>query len=653
MHGIRPLFRSTPLNKNLRVFGMDTETYHGHPLSLQIAGAGEIYFSYVSPDDVFEKFWGWTKERMVYNGVNLCYVHNLGFDLRVLFNKWHKEMYRQFSEINFKIGSVVVSMLYGKINKATLQDEGYKLDLLDSRAFTLASLDGSLKMFGVSAVKLDTPEDLGNLDFKSLSADDPRKIKFEIYSKNDAEAERLLGEKILSFHRDFGVSPSISLPSFAAKVFRKRFLEGQTVPFPSMEIVKASEQSFHGGKNGYYEKGPKVFEDLYEVDINSAYPTAMASFPGLTDGAYAEVEDFRPGFLGVYCLSGRVDVCKYPVIFDHAFESVRGDFDGLWHTGYETELAMRKDSGVTIKNIRGYIWVPDKGSVNPFKAFVDYFYGRKEKTPKSDPYYHFYKIVLNALFGKLIAASELRSFEDGSARDQLKEMGVNFPDTMRLDERWDPVLQKSVSIVRLWKAGGLYNPFIATQITGYARKYLYELETKYEAVHSATDSIKTTRAVSHVSGLGGLKLECFGRCYIFRNKLYLHFAKDFSNCKHNEKPITYPAKMFTKNKKGELIYVAHPKANQPFVDKDGQHLCKYALHAFKGPLWVLFENRQSLIDGADLDYDYVHVIGLREGLKRNETPCDFVIRSEKLRLKEDNNGEFTGDSINDREEIRF
>ena len=66
--------------------------------------------------------------------------------------------------------------------------------------------------------------------------------------------------------------------------------------------------------------------------------------------------------------------------------------------------------------------------------------------------------------------------------------------------------------------------------------------------------------------------------------------------------------------------------------EDGQHLCKVALHGFKGPLHILWDNRKQLVAGGHIEYEYTHVVGLREGMKREERPGDFVKRHEDLVL---------------------
>jgi len=655
LHGIRPLMRGFTGSRSLRIFGADTETFNGLPISLQIAGPAssmdelsqgvDYFFCYTDASRIFSDFWAWLHPILRPNGVNICWFHNLNFDLRVLFKGQHLQIYEQFNDVELDLphaaGPCKVRMLYGKVNKATVVCGGRRLQIFDSRAFTLTSLKKSLKMFAVPFDKLKSPPGLGRVDFSKLLSTDPARLIFEQYSRLDAVSECGLGVRILEFHREYDVTPSLSLPSFASKCFRRHFLRpGESVPFPPLEVARASELSTHGGKNGYYLPAPAVREDLYEVDINSAYPHAMAEFPPLTEGEWRRTRAYAPGLAGVYCLTGEVvnrGINRaYPLIWTHDFKPVRGGpFKGLWHTGHEVELILAATQNIRIDGLWGYVWLPGPGADNPFRRYVEHFYGKKESTPKSDPRYHMYKLALNALFGKLLSTLERKSFEEEELRRELAEQGVNLPPGLRIDERWDPVLKRFVGVRRAWLAGSMFNPFWGSQVTGHARAHLYKLEVSLQALHSATDSVKTAVPSAAVPGLGGVKVECFGRCYLFRNKLYLHFSKDSSHCGHGskDKPFyAYPEEEYYRDGGGGIAYRPHPKAGQILRESDGQHLCKTAMHGFKGPLHVLFDGRHDLIRTGRLKYEYIHVIGLREGLRKRLTPCDFVVIPETLDL---------------------
>jgi hypothetical protein len=629
LEGIKPNHRAHPLPDDVRIFGADTETVHGIPHTVQVCEDGRTTFlQYVNVKTVLPTFWELIRPAMIPGGLNLCYFHNLKFDLMVLFADHHREVYEQINAIKFHLDVdarplpagwykephkkvLLCEILFGKVNAAEITEGFYyladdeqlrftgeaKLKILDSRAFTLASLSRSLKMYHIPEVKLKAPDGLGD---KPL-----RTPEFETYAKQDVIAEHALATQIVKIHGKYQVRPSISLPQFIARVFRHDFFkQGWKVEFPPLDCVRAAELSYHGGKNGFYLDGPQVLDDVSEIDINSAFPWAMRELPSFIGGQYKKVDRYVAGAVGVFCLTGRVQPeTKYPLVFDHGFRPVRGAFEDTWTTSYET-AAILSCIDVTVTKCHGWIWEPeDAGGPNPFRDFVDTFYKLKDTTPKTDPYYHFYKIALNSLYGKLVGAVEEHDVDILAADtpEGFVEKGVGA------DYHWDEALKTYIRSSHENVAGQMYHPLIASLITGRVRALIYELETKYQALHTATDSIKTLLPVSEKPGLGGWKLECSGRCYMFRNKLYLHFDK-------TAKPPDKEAWNFGLTEKG-------------------QQLTKAAFHGFKGPFRELFDRRGELLKNGEIEYSYRHVVGLREGMRRGETPADFVTRTETMKLK--------------------
>lgn len=628
--GIRSVSRSFPLPKNLRLFGADTETFFGKPDTVQAHDGSDTMIERVSGATIFDRLMTWVSRRCRERGVNIVYFHRLAFDLLVVFFEKRKEIYQQGTETHFKYKGWDCRILYGKVNAAVLRKGKTTVQVLDSRAFTMASLAKSLMMFGVPEKKLPKPDRLGEkrLDFKDYD-----------YAKQDAISEYGLGKKILEFHSMYQVKPSISLPQFAARVFKRHFMtDGEVIPFPPVDVVKASEFSYHGGANLALDF-PRVIEDAYEADISSAYPKAMSMLPQLVQGDYYEVTSFDPDRAGVYCVSGYAEPTTYPILYNHVFKPLIGNFNDVWVTGHELARAMN-DPAYEFKVSRGFVWDPDdRYKHNAFADYVQHFYKLKEETPKGTPLYYFYKYMLNQLYGKAIQAVEVRSLDSveraieevlKSSRsreekfaeiealedvDEAPEMESSFSGS--IDYRWDAALGKYVRIKKHFRAGGIYNPFVATQITGYVRGALWDLETAYSAFHAATDSVKTTMKPKTSKGLGGVGVVTFGRCYLFRNKLYLHFCKDPAICGHKYAPFRFPQ--------------GHPLEGRPIME-GGQHLCKVGLHGFKGTIAQLFDRRHELLKNREMKYEYRHMVGLREGLKRDEDVCAMVTRRELLKL---------------------
>lgn len=649
--GITENHRAFPDDHKLKIFGGDTETVDGKPYTLQLCGPDyrgrpQEFFAYVDEKNIFEKMMGWSLSQTVKGDVNLFWFHNLAFDLTVLFHDQINLIYEQYNDIEFDlqtgVGNFSVNMIYGKVNSANIWQDfggylcpqcgpdkpvpkdatsfsghkrvctrhrnsepqvrrnlGAKITLLDSRAFCppgARSLKAALKIYGVEETKFETPKGLGEVKLKSK--------EFEEYAINDARIERRLGLEIVKIWKQYDVTKSVSLPQMAARIFRHHFFhKGERIQFPKEAIRLASELSYHAGKNGMYvPKG--VYENVYEYDINSAFPKAMRELPQLVKGKYERVRDYVADVVGIYKISGVCHGAKYPGIFHHDFRPVRsGPFDDLWVTGFELEC-IKANRLYSYRIEKGWIWKPDnRYKHSPLRGFVDHFYNLKNTTPKG-PKRETYKNILNSLYGKFAACVEKRK----SVSTGLGDISVNDPT--------DPV--------KFFEAGSLYHPFLASQITGYVRRELYNLEVKSNAIHAATDSIKTTQKMRTSDELGGLKEEVYGRCYLFRNKLYLHFARDISRCGHD-----INTGWINDRRSSEKISIFD---TQPTDEGQRQHLCKYGLHGYKGSVKELFDRRWELLESSHMDYSYDHMVQLREGTRRGETISTMTRRQERLQL---------------------
>ncbi len=667
-NGIKANMRGFPKHGNIRVFGADTETCKGNIYTFQVASEGEEVLERVKPKDAFPSLMKWIERRMIDKGVNLVFFHNLRFDVTVLFKDFHETLYDQYNEIRLERDGYVIFMFYGRVNVVSIWKDlggfvcptcgvipneavrkmtrqtvcgnpkhgsptlvrrnlGTLCKWLDSAAFCppgAKSLVAALKIYGVPYKKLKAPEGLGE---KELTGE-----TFDHYALNDARAEEALGKAILDLHREYDTGISISLPHLSSKILRRHFFkEGESFAFPPEDCRLASELSYHAGKNGFYtERG--VYEDLIEYDINSAFPKAMKEMPQMVKGRYRRVKTYQPDVLGIYRVSGRrKGKERIPLVFDHGFKPVQGSFQDLWITGYELDL-LRKSRDYTIKVHGGWIWQAAKRYAHsPLGEFVDRFWGLKSTAPKG-PKRDTYKNILNSLYGKFAACVQQHTLV-------ATKFGL-----VQVDDEGGAV----------YEAGSLYHPFIATQITGYVRAELYRLEKRGRALHAATDSIKSRRELKTSDTLGGIKKEVEGRCYLFRNKLYLHFAKEPqsgqepqsgpSRCGHNlDKGWLYVSsedqnilhEVGTAHKTGFAYDAEEDRLNGKLFDWDGQHLCKIGLHGFKGSAFMLYRHAKEFLRDGHFNYSYRHMVSLREGTIRGETICDMTLRKEHICLLKD------------------
>ena len=418
-----------------------------------------------------------------------------------------------------------------------------------------------------------------------LYDENPKHVKeFIEYSLQDVKTQLCLAEYIIDTHIREDINLCVSLAQISARVFKHNFLkEDDCLIFPMTKGRTMAELSYHGGKNGFYLEQPELIPDVYEIDVNSMYPHAMMEMPNFNHCDYYTSDDYESKYDGVYKISGFVKDSKYKIIPKHEFGLKENYFNDTYIedvcvTSYELRQAL-KDKLIELDKIEGYLVVIDKTASNPIQDYVKYFYEKKKNTPKEDSNYLYYKLMLNSLYGKFQQLTEL--YTEDARKDILQSFGF-IPHGV--DYINDGIASRPETF---WKAGGLYNPMVSTLITGFARTYLYQLETEYEAFDSSTDSVKTViKPKGCNKELGGFDVKHFGDCLFIRNKLYLHFDEDYN-------------------------------------------ISSYALHGFQGSpkqLYELWKTKTNI-------YSHLHMNKVRESLITGKTPLIMEEREKRLDIK--------------------
>ena len=543
------------LYENYKIFACDTETANGDIFSFQIKydNKNEIYS--VSPNNAFDKLMELIDNNIQHHQYAYVFFHNLSFDLTALLKeRYEKEFLKNYFEFKWFDYKCHIYCSKTWFCEFINRKRRTKIYFLDSHNFLPYSLKKVAEDLNLEYKKLEKPKGLGEKKF-----DINKDKEFVEYALQDTNIQYEVAKFIMQIHKEFKARISVSLPQLSSRIFRHYFLrKGEQISLPPDDVIEASLLSYHGGKNGLYVEGG-FYENVSEIDLNSAYPYAMKQLPSFLKGRYIKVNSYQgTKLIGIYCVNGKLR-CPYNIFFDHNFKPISdGNVKDIWITCYELEEALNHNE-FDMTSCWGYVWIPESDK-NPLADYVDYFYKKKQETPKTNSMYHFYKLALNSLYGKFIQAVEVNDMDDELAKADFEEIE---------DEEGNIIIKR---VQKTFKAGGLFNPFIATLITGKVRAMIHQLEHKYKAMHTATDSIKTQLPVSGCSNeLGGYKLEVKGDCLILRNKLYLHFDE---------------------NKK----------------------LKKYALHSFWGDiptLLRLYNNKQN-------KYKVPHLYRIREAIRQDK-----------------------------------
>lgn len=551
----------------MRVIGVDSETMEGHPISFQFFG-----------DDCPDKgLMVWTKSKTSTRDFfkalesilkyakgteTVLFGHNLAFDLVSFFHDRH--FLFKDEEFSFSLNDFHVDGIYSNVVFATIRFNNHVIHMIDTYAYFQQSLANLAKVFCPHLPKLKAPEGLGS---KLYAHNDQ---EFISYAMRDSEIAYEIGKYIIQMHRNYGVPISVSAPHLASKIFRVKHLK-KAIPLPAKNITYAALHSYHGGKNnlaaaaGWYEK-------VYSLDIVSAYPAAMRELPSFSNAKlYKKFEgngdiEKVPEY-GIYRIKGIAKKCKWPIIYDHKFKPVFDDVEEIWITGFELNEALRCNE-LKISSIYGFFYDAEKDELDsPFASYVDEFFEKKANA-ETESERLFYKIMMNALYGKFIQTTDHEGLKG------FRELLFN-------------VENENLSSERYIIAGGLFNPFIASLITGRVRAQIHKLEHKYKALHTATDGIFTQVKPVERVGLGGEKIDCIGDLLLLRNKCYIIYGNAVDAKK-------YPKALKSKQFKGKWIL-------------------KYAHHGFYG---TVFDMERMYVTGKR-EYEFTKVNKLKESLRRN------------------------------------
>ncbi len=559
-----------PAKVNLIV--VDTETIRGLPYTIQIYDGQTLAFSYHKREDIQKTFLDFVGRRIKKDHFNVIYAHGLDFDMPVLLHDHHKEFLKD--KFIIQKGDIYWEVLCGKFTFGNILFTGKgKTAFYDTFRFTFASLEQSCIDLGLSYRKMEKPEYLGERE-----PTEEERPYFEAYAKADVYALFELAQWILARCKEFDTQVPISLAHFASIVLRRKFMvQGDSIAFPPNSCVQDSILSYHGGKNGLSIECPVLIKEAYSYDIISAYPWAMSILPSFLKGKYTEVNKYVKDRVGIYVVHGKYQNCRYDLLCDHSFNPLpSGPVTNTCFTSFEIGEALAHGH-LQIDKITGWIWEPEEER-NPLRDYVEFFYKQKSTVAKESAQYYIAKTLLNALYGKFI-----QTVSEGG-KDVIKDI-----------KEGKVTIQEAI-----YKAGGLFNPFIGSLITGAVRAKLHSLEHRYWALHSSTDSIITLGPCDVGERLGELKFENKGPMLLIRNKVYLHFKEG----------VNY------KKAINEIHKETDPKKLKKLYEK---YIYKAALHGFQADIKTvvnLFKTRSK-------SYKITRMIRIREAFKNvnlNYTP---------------------------------
>lgn len=346
------------------------------------------------------------------------YAHNLsGFDGVYLLNYLNKTGFKV--EPTFK----ETKLIKLKISLGT-GDSKLTIKILDSFLLLPDSLENLSKGFKVSTqkkhfphkfVSYDTlnyigpmpggvyyynpPELLKNNQNKLIHSIPNWNLKEELlnYLKGDLQA---LHQVLKSFQQEniklynIDITNFTTISSLVFFIWRAYFVKNTRIPILSGKIYDFIKQSHFGGINMVIT--PFGF-NLHDLDINSAYPSAMCNPMPVGSPVYVKttrLEDIGFGFARVKIKTpSNLHIPVLPVKTEKGVIYPLGSWEGIY---FIPELKMAQEFGYEITVIEGYKFEKE---YKLFNKYVKLLYPRKKKEQGARRF--LYKLQLNSLSGML------------------------------------------------------------------------------------------------------------------------------------------------------------------------------------------------------------------------------------------------------------
>ena len=427
--------------KNHPVMGLDTETYKGYAW-LITDSTGE-WRDIRNIDDALE-FMHAGRFRNKHN-----FFYNMNFD----FSSIVKYLPKEDLVTLYKTGKCVykkykLSYIPKKI--FTIIHSGHTCRFYDVAQFYETSLAVAAKEYlgkkknegGIDAMKL-------NLSLKYWNENKEGIIKYCIM---DSMLAQELGDLLQRTYKNaFGYPPQryLSQANVAKEYFTRNCYIPKTGGIPRTAKFLAFH-AYHGGRFELIKKG--WFKEVTSLDINSAYPYHIANLTQCDNGEWRSVKEVDYDALhGFYACKVNVPKDILPPFLVNAPNGVKMFPNGSFITHLTLNEIKAYELYCDIEIILGYEF-KSGDTFQPFKEAIHNLYALKRVTDKKDFKYRIYKKTANSFYGKFY---------------EKNKMG------------------------EVWKAGKLFNPVYASEITANTRIQVYEEALKYgdRVIGFATDAV--------------------------------------------------------------------------------------------------------------------------------------------------------------------
>jgi len=489
-----------------------------------------INFNYFEGLDCVEKFIAMLKDS---DYTHLIGYNNGGYDHHLIKNEIIKqggsltEYLKSASKLmRGEIKFTVINKVSEDLKHLPFYEEGEEIKeiktihIIDLMNYTTGSLKNNLLSYNCKTAK-------GEIDYDKIyewgSMEQGFKIDLIEYLKNDCIGTYELYDKLREPYLKWGIN---MLDCFTASQASTKILNYFWSIGDFSHKIKGQRETadlnrFRASANGgRCEVFKKIYRSqLYELiqqrkltydeisdymralDVNSLYPSVMRNnrYP---IGNHIFTTIYQQDKLGIYkCLVKKPNNLKYPVVYDkqHKSYNLFENDKEQYYTSIDIEQ-MRK-YGYIVNIIDGHYW---KETDYIFKEYIDEFYKVKQTATKGSPQYENAKLMLNAIYGKMLQGDIHETAYTVATKEELLEVKKSIAyKTGSLSGTAD--IENGTFNYIFTEGAGEFSrktPHLGAFILSYSKIPVYEKFKDCEPYYTDTDSIYCEAKYGHLFDIG-------------------------------------------------------------------------------------------------------------------------------------------------------
>lgn len=450
--------------------GLDTETVKGKAFILGHYDGFKFYWCRINTfDDVLNYFIYHNLEN--YNN----FFYNLEYDTNALIKLMPTENLKElalFDETLYKEYEIkIIPKKCLIIKKEKLEIKFY--DIMQFYGF-LSLKNAGKKILNKEKIELDVKD----LNIKKFDEEEEYKQEVIKYFEMDCVLSQELAEHFIKL-----VRPYMNIKNFysQASLSQQYFLENMPRDYAINKKYQL-EMALKCYQGGRFEVMKRGTYKAYSYDIKSAYPYHNTLIPALDNGKWIYNKEYEDNALiSMY----EIEVEGYshisPLKYDDT-KSIIYPVGKIKTFVNKSEYETIKEYGYKIRIVRASHYKTENPEY-PY-LFLKDFYDKKEEVGKNHPSYLFYKIIINGFYGKTIQLNK-NAIEEEKADETINDINISEEGIIKFTNS-------------LYKAGLLFNPIVAQEITGNTRSQLLKavIDEQYNIISFATDGIKSTKPLN-------------------------------------------------------------------------------------------------------------------------------------------------------------